>query len=248
LLLEQAVHLARDERPEIAFDLLESFFENVSQNSNLKMLLGSLAAASQDNERALELLKQAAEISPAQHPLPFLARLQLSANMPEEALEALKKYKRDRSLPYDVRSTYALALSLLGKSQEALLEFDTVLRQNPRYSEAYLHRGRVWKKLGHPSEAEEDWKKAIESDWGNLAAYYELASLFEEQSHPADAIPYLRQLLRFEPQNYQIMLQLAELHQKSGNQTEARRLCEQVILKTEDPALKEKAKHMFAGN
>ena len=102
------------------------------------------------------------------------------------------------------------------------------------------------KKLDRFAEAERDWKMAIEVHWDNVAAYRELASLFEEQGQPASAIPYLRQILRFEPQNYEAMLQLAALHQKSGNQAEARKLSQQVILYSGNETLKSRAKKIIA--
>ena len=89
-------------------------------------------------------------------------------------------------------------------------------------------------------------QSAIELDPENAGVYRELALLSQEHGHAADAIPYLRQLLRFEPGNYEVMLQLALLHQASGNQQEVRKLCEQVLLNAEDAKLKEKAKRMLA--
>jgi|GEM_PF-3895786 len=73
LLLEQALHLARDQKPEIAMDLLSSFTEDVPRNSYLNSLLGSLAGASDDQESELSYFKAAAENSPTLRPLPALA-------------------------------------------------------------------------------------------------------------------------------------------------------------------------------
>ena len=247
LLVEKVIQLARQKRPEVGLDLLQLFGGQFPQSAYKEMLTGMLFSASGDQEAALVPLRQAAELAPTR-PLPFLARVALAAHRPDEAMEAIKRYRHAFPLlSYDIRSTYGIALYQLNKNREALLEFDTVLRQNPRYGEAYLYRGKVWKKLGRFSEAERDWKMALEVDWNNIPAYRELASLFEEQGQPANAIPYLRQLLRFEPQNYEAMLQLATLHQKSGNQREARKLSEQVILHSEDEELKSRAKKIIGG-
>jgi arylsulfatase A-like enzyme/Flp pilus assembly protein TadD len=247
LLLEKVIELARQKRPEIGLDLLQLFAEQFPQSPYKEMLTGMLFSASGDQEAALVALRKAVQLAP-NRPLPFLARVALAAGRPEEAMEAIKRYRHVVPLlTYDIRSTYGIALYQLNKNEEALLEFDTVLRQNPRYGEAYLYRGKVWKKLGRFAEAERDWKMAIEVDWNNVPAYRDLASLFEERGQPANAIPYLRQLLRFEPQNYEAMLQLAMLHQKSGNQAEARKLSQQVILYSGDEELKSRAKKLIAG-
>ena len=245
LLLEKVIQLARQKRPEIGLDLLQVFGAQFPQSSYKDMLTGMLFSACGDQEAALVAVRKASQLAPART-LPFLARVALAAGRIPEAMDAMKQYRQSVPLlSYDVRSTYGIALYQLNKNREALLEFDTVLRQNPRYSEAYVYRGKVWKKLGRFAEAERDWKMAIEVDWNNVSAYRELASLFEERGQPANAIPYLRQLLRFEPQNFEAMLQLAALHQKSGNQTEARKLSQQVIRHSTDEQLKSRAKKII---
>jgi arylsulfatase A-like enzyme/Flp pilus assembly protein TadD len=246
-LLEKVRDLAREDRTDVAFDLLRSFTENhTARNSYLNSLLGNLAEASGDVEGGIQYFKKAAGISAGRRSLSDLARAELASNQPSEALDVLKRYKRNfPTMSYDLRSTYALALSLAGRTNEALLEFETVLKQNPRFAEAYVNRGRLWKKLGRSANAEADWKKAIDVDPANAAAYFELAALSEETGHSADGIPYLRQILRLQPQNYDVMLNLAILHQRAGHEREARNLCRQVLLNTNDPRLKEKAKRIF---
>jgi tetratricopeptide (TPR) repeat protein len=245
-LLEKVIELARLHQPEIALDLLRLF--DVPQNSVLENLQGMLLLASDVPEDAMVAFRRAVQLSPTPKPLPGLARAALAAEKPHEALEALRQYQRSVSnMSYDTRSSFGVALFKAGKEQEALLQFNTVLRQNPRYSEAYLYRGKVWKKLGHKKEAEEDLKMAIEAQSDYVDAYHELASLLEESGRPTDAIPYLRQLLKFEPTNYRAMFQLAVLHQKSGHQTEARKLGQQVILYAPDEELKLEARKLFAG-
>ncbi|MCI0412061.1 sulfatase-like hydrolase/transferase [bacterium] len=247
LLLEKVIELARQKRPEIGLDLLQVFAEQLPQSAYKETLAGMLSSACGDQEGALVALRKAVQLAPTPRPNPFLARSALAAGHPEEAWEAMKRYKRAAPyLSYDVRSTYGIALYQLNRNEEALLEFHTVLRQNPRYSEAYLYRGKIWKKLGRFAEAEKDWKMAIEVSWNHVAAYRELASLFETHGQPADALPYLRQLLRFEPQNYEAMLQLAMLHQKAGNQAEARKLSQQVILYSDSEELKSRAKQIIS--
>jgi tetratricopeptide (TPR) repeat protein len=246
MLLEKVHHLARDGHPEIAFDLLEVFSNHLPQTAYLETLKGMLAAASQDHETALSLLRHASTIGPTASTLALYARVAIEAGEPEEALAALRRYTAIiPRMSYDVRSTYAIALQELKRDKEALVEFGNVLKQNPRYAEAHLHRGRIWKKLGRFPEAEQDFKMAIEAQWDNVPAYRELAEMFEHQK-PADAVPYLRQLLRFEPQNYGVMLQLATIHQKAGKPLEAKRLLQNVILYSDNPLLKEQAKKQLA--
>ena len=248
LLLETVLHLAREEKYEIALDLLLLFGAQMPQNSYIESLSGMLAYAAGDFQSALDSLRRAAELAPTVKPLPWLARVAIEAGKPEEALSALRAYRAVYPLlPYDVRSTFAVALQSLGRRQEALLEFDTVLRQNPRYAEAYLHRGEIWKEQRRLREAEADWKTAIEMKTDYVPAYQKLASLYEEHGKPADAVPYLRQLLRFEPENYKVMIRLAVLHQKSRNPSEAKKLLQHVILHSGEEELIARAKQTLAG-
>ena len=246
-LLETVLGLAREERYEVALDLLLLFATQMPQNSYLESLAGTLALASQDSDTALRSLRRAVELAPTARPLPWLARAALASGNPAEALSALKSYRAvSPLLSYDVRSTLAVALLEAGKQEEALVEFDTVLRQNPRYAEAYLYRGRIWNKRNRLHEAESDWKTAIEMKPDYAPAYQELARLYEQHGKPADAIPYLRHLLRLEPDQYEAMLQLATLHQKSRNPAEARKLLQHIILHSDDESLIQRAKQALA--
>lgn len=247
LLLEKAIHLAREQRPEIALDLLEVFSNQLPQTPYLESLTGMLALASQDPETALAFLRNAAEAAPTSRTLGMLARAALAAEEPQQALTALRRYgEGSQQMSYDDRSTYAIALMRVNREEEALIEFGTVLKQNPRYAEAYFHRGILRKKLGRLQDAESDLRKAIETKRDYAPAYREIALLLEERGKPADAVPYLRQLLKFEPENYEAMLQLALLHQKAGKPAEARKLLQSVILHSGNDQLKARAKKQMS--
>jgi tetratricopeptide (TPR) repeat protein len=247
ILLEEVHHQAREGHPEIALDLLEAFSNQLPQTAYLESLKGMLASASQDQDTALTLLRRAVALGPTASTLAHYARVAIATGQPEEALTAIRRYSTIAPrMSYDVRSTYAIGLLESKREKEALIEFGTVLKQNPRYAEAHLYRGRIWKKLGRFQEAERDFKMAIEAQWDYVPAYRELAELFEEHQKPADAVPYLRQLLRFEPQNYGVMLQLATIHQKAGKSVEAKRLLQNVILYSNDQQLKARAKKQLA--
>jgi tetratricopeptide (TPR) repeat protein len=247
MLLEEVHHQAREGKPEIALDLLEVFSTPVPQTSYLETLKGMLASDGQDQDAALAALRRATTVGPTTSSLALYARVAIAAGHPEEALSAIQKYSSiTRLMSYDVRSTYAIALQESNREKEALIEFGTVLKQNPRYAEAHLYRGRIWKKLGRLQEAEQDFKMAIEAQWDYIPAYRELAELFEQHQKPGDAVPYLRQLLRFEPENYGVMLQLATIHQNAGKSVEAKRLLQNVILYSKDEELKARAKKQLA--
>jgi len=63
----------------------------------------------------------------------------------------------------DVHHLMGVSLSLLGRPEEALLEFSRALGLNPRYLEALIHQGLVLSELGRVREAEESFRRAAES-------------------------------------------------------------------------------------
>ena len=63
----------------------------------------------------------------------------------------------------DVHHLIGVSLSLLGRSEEALVQFSRALQLNPRYLEALIHQGLVLSELGRSRESEESFRRAAES-------------------------------------------------------------------------------------
>jgi tetratricopeptide (TPR) repeat protein len=62
----------------------------------------------------------------------------------------------------DARHLLGLALSLLDRPEEALVEFDAALARNPRYLEAHVNRAVLLAGLGREEEAQEAFRVAGE--------------------------------------------------------------------------------------
>ena len=61
------------------------------------------------------------------------------------------------------------------------------------HSKLYSDRGVAWSLAGRPEEALRDFKKALQADAGNLAAYLSAASAYARLGRRADALALLRQ-------------------------------------------------------
>lgn len=246
VLLEKSILLARQGRAAWALDLLSTFSEQLPQTPYLDALSGWLSAASRDPESALIHYQKAYKASRNPLLLEWIAKNHLEAGRSDEALESLQKYaKLVRPLSYDINSMLGIVLYHLKRPEEALAELDKAVEGNPRYAEALAYRGMAWKELGNRQNAERNFREAIETNPEGELAYRELASLLLARGAAIEAVPYLRRILELRPADYAVMLDLATIHRNSGNEGEARKLFEQVILYAEDPKLKSRAKELL---
>jgi Flp pilus assembly protein TadD len=64
----------------------------------------------------------------------------------------------------DVHHLIGVSLSLLGRPEEALVQFARALELNPRYLEALIHQGLILSELGRSHEAEEAFRRAADAE------------------------------------------------------------------------------------
>lgn len=76
---------------------------------------------------------------------------------------------------------YNLAINALEakKYQKALREFDRTLQLNPRYTLAFINRGKLRQNLNRLSEATRDYEKALRLDPHDNQTRYRLAVLYQ---------------------------------------------------------------------
>jgi tetratricopeptide (TPR) repeat protein len=134
----------------------------------------------------------------------------------------------------DVRQLMGLCLSLLGRPEEALEQFDRALAENDGYIEAHLCRGITLNELGRFDEAKESFDKAAECEarvGGRFPAsvsarlangHAAVAELYLAAGAPADAVEELRRALDLRPQFHDTRNRLAEALIQLGNLDAAR--------------------------
>jgi tetratricopeptide (TPR) repeat protein len=102
------------------------------------------------SDKAIDTLKQALAIAPDdQESLQLIVNLLVAANKEEEA----KVYMAKLPQGYNDR-----------KLEDALREFDQVVKENPNLPEAYYFRGLVYLNLSKNAEAKADFQKLLELD------------------------------------------------------------------------------------
>lgn len=141
----------------------------------------------------------------------------------------------------DAHHLLGVSLSLLGRMDRALVEFDRALELNPRYLEALIHRGLVLNELGRREEADESFRRAALADTGSVRGlpapvaaqlanrHAELGQAYAEVGALDRAIEQYRRALELGPTFHDLRYRLARVLIEAGQALEAREELEQVV-------------------
>ena len=141
----------------------------------------------------------------------------------------------------DVHHLIGVSLSLLGRPEEALAQFDRALELNPRYLEALIHQGLVLSELGRSREAEESFRRAADSvsaPTEGLPApvaarlanqHAELADAYAEAGALDRAIEQYERALELGPGFQDLRYRMARLMLEAGRALDAREALEEVL-------------------
>ncbi len=253
ILIERARNLAFQKHPALAFDLIDSFRGEVSPSPALLRIMGDLTIEAGDPDAASQLYNQAFSASKNREILPSLAYAQMLAGNWKEARDALQLYQAgNQDLSYDIYSMMGTIELDSGEgdsepsAEKAIPYLNRAIELNPRSADSFVERGRAYAGIRRNEEAISDFSRAIKLDPQLTSANWFMAMALIQSSKKKEAIPYLRQLIELNPENYRAALELAAIHQQLGNRKEALRLCQTVILKSQDESLRQKAKAIIA--
>jgi len=141
----------------------------------------------------------------------------------------------------DVHHLIGVSLSLLGRPEEALIQFARALELNPRYLEALIHQGLVLTELGRSDEAEEAFQRAVESTAPSSAGlpapvaarlanqHAELGDAYAEAGALARAIEQYEHALELGPGFQDLRYRMARVMLEAGRPLEAREALEEVL-------------------
>lgn len=77
-----------------------------------------------------------------------------------------------------------------GKFQEAVIEYDNVLKNKPKYVKALYNRGRAYEEMGDFSKAEKDFLAAYAQDNKNTQVLLSLSNIYQKQKNHNSALLY----------------------------------------------------------
>lgn len=169
------------------------------------------------------------------------ARERFGAGDPHGAIHLLTELVRTGQAYADAHNLFGLALSLVGRREDALAEFDRALQLNPRYVDAHLNRAITLSDLGRADEASEAFRSAqtlgavdhtgfpspVASRLANLHA--ELAEAYTEAGGRREAIAQLEAAASLRPEFSDLRYRLARLYMEEGRFERARLELEGIV-------------------
>jgi Flp pilus assembly protein TadD len=162
----------------------------------LEVLMQQAAGAvdAGDLERAEPLLLQIVGLNPrdaeAWHMLAVIAiRGGRAGEAIDSATHALQLDRRNHLY----LNTLGIAHGELQQLEEALRWFRRALKERPDYAEGHYNLGKVYRKLGNPSEAERSYLRARQLDPKKPEVANNLAVLYSRQGRYRDALSFLEE-------------------------------------------------------
>ncbi len=130
--------------------------------------------------------------------------LALQRGQSPEAIEHYTAALNDRTLPDDRRATIlndrGVAFVRLGKTREAIDDFNKAVELFPEYAATYNNRGNLLLALGLPGEAIKDFNRALVLAPGYAAAYNNRAGALMQVGKPQKAIRDFTQAIKLIPE------------------------------------------------
>jgi len=111
----------------------------------------------------------------------------------------------------------------------ALACLDRWLEREPQVVRAWHWRGWVFERLQQPEKATSQYKRALELDPTRWGCRLRLVRLLLDQRNPVEALPHLEVLIRSRPDDYELLLALAQCHQLEGEEQQAIHLTDKVL-------------------
>jgi tetratricopeptide (TPR) repeat protein len=165
------------------------------QRAQADLQLKDLPVAEKDVQEALKLAPQ------------HLAAQMLSADLtarsktPVEGVAAYTKVVQsfpDNPLVYNNRGMY---LQSLGRSQEAMSDFNKAIQLDPKFLPAYLNRGYAYLEMGDPAGAETALTQALTVAPDQIGALSLRATARLNQNKSAEALADYRKVAQMAPQS-----------------------------------------------
>ena len=122
-------------------------------------------------DQAIETLKQSLTLSPDDPaPLQLLVNLLVGANRESEAQTYMAKLPQGTKVDANTLLNIGIKSFNDGKMDQALNEFDRVVKENPDLPDAYYYRALVYLNQNKSKEAKADLQKLLQLDPGNKNA------------------------------------------------------------------------------
>ena len=173
-------------------------------------LLGAIACATGNREKAIGYFHQALALRPNYHEAHN--NLGIALHEQGKVAEAIAHFQQAISLKSDYAEAYSnlgMAWQKQGKFAEAIAHYQTAIELKPSYYQPIYNLANAWREQGKIAEAIAEYQKAIKIAPNLAEGYNNLAICFKELGNVSEAIAHHKQALTLEPKN-------AEFHYNLG--------------------------------
>lgn len=183
---------------------------------------GMLKKAQDHYEAALQEYQRVAELEPRNIDVFVqIARVYEKLDMSDKAIESYRRAVGLDTTFYEPHEYFGVFYYGQGKYSEAAEEFQRAIDLAPQFMNAYANLGAMYEKLGRTADAERVLQSALAlKDSPRLRA--NMGSLLVAEKRFADARPYLEKATVGMPNDYLVILNLADADRHLGYATEAR--------------------------
>lgn len=169
-IIDAAIWLLAHEDEKGALPLIQQASEQLPDDLALVSLQADLLIQHNKREEAIALLHSFA----ANHPSDGQAQAELALVLlrSAQAEEAMKVFKRipEKQLTPQIRFAYAQALNVSNRFSEAKRQLEIAVKEDPAYAEAWQLLALTQEELGHKTEAENIYRKLLQTDPDNRSA------------------------------------------------------------------------------
>jgi tetratricopeptide (TPR) repeat protein len=192
-----------------------------------------------DREESIHVFQQCVDAHPYNATAWFCLGVSLSrAEKFAEALDAFDYALLIRADFPPALFNKANALAQLGRHQEAIDTYKSVLDTDEPQANVYLHIGELYEHINQPELALINYSKAIRLDSGLSDAWLGMGIVLDQQNRLSEGIHYIKKALELEPENTMFLHTYGDFQRKLGFFEEAETAYRKVLeLEPDDPGI-----------
>jgi tetratricopeptide (TPR) repeat protein len=173
-------------------------------------------------EAAIQDFQKAILAEPKDYTAHF--NLALAFGFLDRDVEGIAAYRKALDLKpklYEAELNAGILLMRQKRPAEALPLFEDAAAQKPEEFRPRHYLARAYLETSAYDRAEAAYRRALELDAKSAESEIGLAHALAAQGKLADAVPHFRQAAQIDPQYREFLLELAQLYEKKGQQSEA---------------------------
>lgn len=206
-------------QPEAALAELQQVIELQPSHAHSYLLMAEIHLDRNHPEAALKAINEALRFASPSLPEAWrvLGNIQMKRGKPAEAIDAFRAAVGIAPQNAQYRSALAFILAEAKQTEAARKELAAIKNPSPQDANAWVVLGISEDALGRLAEAEQAYRKALETDPENFHAWHNLGLIAHKRGDFAAAREALHKAKRLKPQSVDAWLALSLLEMASGN-------------------------------